>query len=740
MDQFTFPNHPDGSTEYIRLQETCDLIDREIRMMEDETGAKAGAHGDVIIKEDPDIDDETLLNIFMIKIDRLRQLSLSAGHAYFARLDFKPDAGSRETHYIGRWGIMDSDELTTSVVDWRSPIANLYYSGQLGRVDYEAPDGAVRGELTLKRMLTVSGRMLEGIFDTEIVSRDVWLQSVLGSVSSDRLKEIVTTIQAEQNRVIRSPLRSNLIVQGAAGSGKTTIALHRIAWLLYTYRETLRPERVMILAPNPLFLSYISQVLPDLGVDRVIQTTFEGWCRGLLGRDMPKVLSDKRLEEMLSLTEDAREAAGAVVRRKGSLALLEKADRFLEHFREDMLPREGLVLSGVPICTYEELKTVFLIHLKHFPLASRVGELKKIVRKRLTDICGRMKETIEKNVADRLNRLLATMPDGEERRAKARKLLDARDERLSAIDRKAMEYLKSFSSLFPDLHVLSVYRRFLEDLGDPELSDATLPLLEAGTVRTEDLGLLCVLYHGLHGTAAGAMQHIVIDECQDFSPCQIALLRRMYPTATMTAVGDLTQGIHADEGIRSWQEWTGPIFLDKAVFCQLTTSYRNTVEIMDEAVRLAARFPIPGVEAARPVLRHGAPVRYTLCADCREQTEVIFTSVREWQREGYHTVALIVKTAAEASALAKRLKSLPEIRLLKAGDTEYTGGVLILPASLVKGMEFDCVLICNASAEAFPEDEFLSRILYVMMTRPLHCLRILSIGEPSSMLPSFTGA
>ena len=279
MDQISLPNHPDAEKEYLHLQETCDAIGRETAEVEALTGAKAGVCMDVQMKEDPDQQEQVTMQLFQFQLDRLRQLSLAAGQAYFARLDYIPAGSPPETWYLGRWGVLNPETLDPVVVDWRSPVANLYYSGQIGPMDYEAPDGRVQGELTLKRMLTVRGRQLVSLFDSDIVSQETYLQDVLGSISTDRLKDIVSTIQAEQNIVIRHPLNAHLLVQGAAGSGKTTIALHRIAYLLYTFRDTLKPENMMILAPNPLFLSYISQVLPDLGVERVVQTTFEGWCR-----------------------------------------------------------------------------------------------------------------------------------------------------------------------------------------------------------------------------------------------------------------------------------------------------------------------------------------------------------------------------------------------------------------------------------------------------------------------------
>jgi len=368
MNQIRLPEHPDAAEEYDRLQQTCDAIGREIHEMEALTGAKAGECMDVQMEEDPDQQEEVTIQLFRAKLDRLRQLSLASGQAYFARLDFIPAGQAPERWYLGRWGVLDPVTLEPIVVDWRSPAANLYYSGQIGPMDYEAPDGRVCGELTLKRMLTVKGRQLEGLFDSGIVSQEKYLQEVLGSISTDRLRDIVSTIQAEQNIVIRHPLNSSLLVQGAAGSGKTTIALHRIAYLLYAFRDTLKPENMMILAPNPLFLSYISQVLPDLGVERVVQTTFEGWCRMGMGKRMPGICRSGRLEKNLTLSPEEREKTGKVLRIKGSLAAMQKLEGFLDELQKRILPAGGFRLAGVPLMDTRETEQVFLRDLRHFPL------------------------------------------------------------------------------------------------------------------------------------------------------------------------------------------------------------------------------------------------------------------------------------------------------------------------------------------------------------------------------------
>ena len=729
MKQVSLPDHPASEEEYLHLRETCDAIDREIAEVEALTGAKAGECMDVRMEEDPDEQVQVTMNRLRYQLDRLRQLSMASGQAYFARLDFTPSGQKPETWYLGRWGVLDPVTLTPVVVDWRSPAANLYYSGQIGRMDYEAPDGRVEGELTLKRMLTVKQRELISLFDSGIVSQEAYLQGVLGSVSTDRLREIVTTIQAEQNIVIRHPLAEHLLVQGAAGSGKTTIALHRIAYLLYTFRNSLKPENMMILAPNPLFLSYISQVLPDLGVERVVQTTFEGWCREGMGRRMPKILRESRLEKNLSLTGAEREKTGRILRMKGSLATMKKLEAWLEHLQETVLPPNGMKMAGVVLLDRPEMERIFLKDLRYFPLEQRISELRKIVRKRVQGAVSLLKDQYAANAEQIAGRIRSGMREGAQRQQKLRELYETRDRRYREIDARAEAYLNGYREKFTLPDLAGLYRAFLEECA-PEL------ITENDSLRQEDLPMLVMICRAVFGLKTKPMKHIVIDECQDFSPFQVELLKKVNPAATFSLVGDLYQGIRADEGIRSWDEWKGPVFDHRADLKQLTVSYRNTVEIMDLAQAVAARWPIDGICETKPVLRHGEEPRIVRAHSEKERLALIRGQVRAWQAEGYHSIALIEKTAEQARALFRRIGAELGARLLSETDAEYRGGVMILPASIAKGMEFDCVGVCDASAESFPDDEFLCRVLYVMMTRPLHRLCVWHKGDPSPMLPA----
>lgn len=277
---------------------------------------------------------------------------------------------------------MRTESMEPVVVDWRAPVANLYYAGQIGPVRYRAPDGEIAGTLSLKRQLGVSDGKLETIFDTDVAAQDAYLMGVLGEARGDRLRDVVSTIQAEQNVVIRHRAFQPLIVQGVAGSGKTTIALHRIAYLLYAYRGRIAPAQMMILAPNPLFLDYISATLPDLGVEQVVQTTFRRYAESLLGKRMPRVVAEDRLARMLAGTPEERAHEGALLRFCGSLRMRDLLLRYLEGLEQRLVPEGDVTFGAAVLYTNEQLRRIFLDELAMFPFERRVREKPKYLLKK----------------------------------------------------------------------------------------------------------------------------------------------------------------------------------------------------------------------------------------------------------------------------------------------------------------------------------------------------------------------
>ena len=723
-------NHPEAQLEIKHLKETETIIAGELQKLEVELGIRAEEERIVAVRFEGD-QAQVLMNTMRMKLQALHQLALSKKQPYFSRIDFIPEGGKEGTYYIGRWGVSKTPEYEVVVADWRSPIANLYYSGQVGPMHYETPDGIVSGELNLKRMFTIHSGEMESMFDSGVVSQDAYLQGVLGSVSSDRLKEIVTTIQAEQNYVIRHPLNVPLIVQGVAGSGKTTIALHRIAWLLYAYRDVLSPNQMMILAPNPLFLNYISQVLPDLGVENVQQTTFAGLCERWLKKQMPKLEELNRLEDKLIATAMQRERMARVLKRKGSLAFKQELERYLDTIETTILPEGDLRFGQAVLFTEQELNDIFLGQLKHFPLQVRILELNKYMKTRLKKVAREMENLLEKMTEDKLMMLITRLPDGEERQGRVKTLLKSRDMRKQEILEKAKKYPKEFESLFPSMKVTNVYKAFLQTL---EGFEESIALLEKGRAFPEDLPALVVIMKKLYGIPYESILTIVVDEAQDFSAFQVAVLKEMESKPSFTLVGDLMQGIHEEEGISSWEEIKNEVFGGAVTRHDLVQSYRNTVEIMEFANIVAQKFPVPNQQIAKPILRHGEPVSCRWAKDEKERLEDVVDTVESWRKEGFNTIALIAKTKEEAKATHKALSKHFPVTLIGQEQTEYHGGVMVIPASLIKGLEFDCVLILNANAQQYPMDAFMARLLYVMCTRPLHRLHLAYTGELTSLV------
>lgn len=740
--------HPAAREEVAHLSETLALVRSETARLSGEVEVqekevvmerlRAGGiySSDLIVAE----------NLFSFKVQALSHLRLAEDRAYFTRVDFAPDSdGVKRVYYIGKWGVSHGETMEPVIIDWRAPVANLYYAGQLGAVRYKAPDGEIAGTLTLKRQLGVKSGRLETIFDTDVAAQDAYLMGVLGEVRGDRLRDVVSTIQAEQNVIIRHPLARALVVQGVAGSGKTTIALHRIAYLLYAFRETLAPNKMMILAPNPLFLDYISAVLPDLGVEQVVQTTYAAHITALLGKHMPRLIEEDRLETMLGCADAEREAAERQLRFLGSLRFRALLLAYAAWLEEGIVPEGDLRFGPAVLYTNAQLRDIFLKELKPFPFERRIAEIPKYLKKKRKGAQEQAAAWYETECEKRADRLMATMRDGPERRARMVTLYDSRDQRLAEIKTRGKTFEKDEMARWPKLDLLAKYGEFLSDAWGPPITAEERPvwdalcrrkhdLLSKKRVEAEDLAPLATLALRLYGLARSEIRHTVIDEAQDFSPFQFMLLRELSGNDSFTIVGDLMQGVRAFEGLKSWEEILTPVFEGRASLHPLRTSYRSTVEIMQFASRVAKRRPVPGQVLARPVLRHGDAPSLFGFADAKSRDAFLGRTMPQLRAEGLTTIALIGRDARACEQLIKVLPASLDAHLVKAGDTRYAGGVLVIPATLVKGLEFDCVVMADIGEAAFADEELGARLLYVCLTRPLHKLVCCHIGPVTPLL------
>ncbi len=655
--------------------------------------------------------------------ETIRRLKLASGRPYFTRIDFT-EADGAHTYYIGRWGVMQSETLQVVVTDWRAPVANLYYSGQIGPMKYVAPDGVIEGELTLKRQFGIEQGELTSIFDVDLATADALLQKVLAERTSERLRDIVTTIQSEQNLVIRHPLTKSLVVQGAPGSGKTTVALHRIAYLLYAYPQ-LAPDQMVILAPSPLFLNFIAGVLPDLGVERVKQTTFEGFLRSLM--DLPKELPfDGEPPE-----QKARDALA-----KGAPENEARLDRWLSGYEQSFADRD-ISFGPAKLFRREELRQFLLVDEAPFPMARRLKEFEKQLSARVK----RAARSIEKYLTDeatrRAEKLRAVHDDPVSLREKLGILFQSLDARVAEVKNEVKPFLKREMAAFPPVDPSQVYRAYLEDQAasdDPALRDASVRALtrlqEKKAVARDDLAALGMIALKMTEVRKPDARHLVIDEAQDFSALEFSLLHRLAPGATVTAVGDLMQSIGAG-GITSWDQ---PVPLQKAVRRELTVSYRSTVEIMKLAEVVFSHFPAPGIAPPKTVLRHGDEPLLEAYSGRAGQAKAIERITRQWQAQGMATVAVIGRDEQALRALQKALPGDIGAKLLSADDPEALSGAMLAPASAVKGLEFDAVILADADASAYPFTPRAARLLYVCLTRALHRLAILYDGDLTKLL------
>ncbi len=654
----------------------------------------------------------------------LSHLSSAAIKPYFTRIDFSDTPGQTDVCYIGKHGVTGSQNPDIVVYDWRAPISNLYYCGQLGHVSYEAPDGKIEGELSLKRQFEIENGTLLSVFDTDIVSQDSYLQKALSAMSADRLHDIVSTIQSEQNLVIRHPLNRSLIVQGVAGSGKTTIALHRVAYLLYAYADRLKADRVMILAPSPLFLSYISGVLPDLGVENIRQTTLPIFLSSYLA-----------LREGALKTETGIDPA--VSRTKGSLKMLGRLTAYLDRYEHLFAPEDGITFGPVKVYSKEEIEHFLLVDEAPFPMKYRVNEFKKQLTGRVhgavNNICAWYRSECDRR-AEMMRKKFGENPELSE---KVKALYKSSAQRIEETKAQAAPFVKKCMDAMPSMDIFDIYKAFLTELaGDTDASFAeaaryTLVYLKPTCVHLEDLAPLSIIAARVRETVSLPIRHIVIDEAQDLSPMQISFLHACMPDATFTLVGDLMQGITMSRGISSWEELTDGIFEGKCVYTRLTTSYRSTKEIMAEAFKASSRFQDT---SDLSVVRGGSPVTRLCCEGDQGQIKAIKSELNRYAALGCRSVGIIAKTGKDAAKLHGKLADIEGLRLLSGDDTDFGGGLYVTSAAQAKGLEFDAVIIADASDKSFGMTEADARLLYVALTRPLHHLTVLYRGTLTPLL------
>lgn len=657
---------------------------------------------------------------------------------YFARIHFQKTGDPEEFLYIGKTSLFHRETHEPIIVDWRSPVANVYYDGRLGDMEYDVRGEVHKGHLFAKRQYKIENGELLDIRDIDLTTNDELLQEALAGKADVRLTEIVSTIQKEQNEIIRAHLRQPIIVQGAAGSGKTTIALHRISYFLYTMGEHFNPEQLMILAPNKLFIDYIGDVLPELGVDKICQTTFTDYVLSATKLKLKLQNPNEQLE--LLVAGGSHQPTAWIAEIKGSLYYRDIIERYVQKLEQKIAEQfEDVYIEKYCIMRASHLKKLFLYEFSYMPIEKRLEHIKKVLASHVRQKKQAVLATLHKKYDEALGKALNGIRDDEKRRRVVTKFIDERDERIPAIEKEAKTTASAYMRRFPKHNIKTLYRTLLTDV---ELLAELAPewhyleqqqFLQAHRKEQwalEDLAALYYLQARLKGIAdEWKMRVVFIDEVQDYSLFQLAALKAGLDTDMFTMVGDLAQGIHSYRSLTAWEPVQS--LFPRASFRTLQKSYRTTIEIMEVANQILAQMneQLPLVE---PVVRHGNVPSFIQAEQFDAfKIKEIFEAIRQ---NGHRSIALICKTTAEAITMQQALKDNDiASQLLTENESINQEMLLVVPSHLAKGLEFDAVIVA-AYDTPFYDTPIDRKLLYVALTRAMHELYLIGPSKKTFLL------
>lgn len=663
---------------------------------------------------------------------------------YFGRIDFLEEGESKaERIYLGITSLMDEKEETFLIYDWRAPISSLYYDYAPGAAKYETPIGTIHGNMELKRQFIIREGKLLSMFDTGVTIGDDLLQEVLGNQADTQMKSIVATIQKEQNQVIRNERSKYLIVQGVAGSGKTSAALQRVAYLLYRYRKSLQSENIMLFSPNPLFNSYVATVLPELGEDNMEQTTFQSYLENRLGREFHLEDPFSQMEYLLTAMEEPEYQTRLTgIAYKASLSYKELIDKYVALLSEKQLLFKKISFRGKTLISAQQINQYFYSLETSISIPNRMEMTAKWLLKKLSALekHERAKDWViaESELLDREDYLKVyhklqsnedTFDGAEREQALIAKM----------IVKKYFNPIKRAVKHFKFIHMKKLYcqlfqlHEFIDIDNLPgtwnDIGVYTIKRIKQGELAYEDAAPYLYLQDRLEGRKANTkIRHLFIDEAQDYSPFQFAFLRQLFPYSRMTILGDINQAIYAhamNAPTLISSDLQGLEHSEKMTFMK---SYRSTQQI----VAFTKEF-IPGGETIEAFNRNGLKPTLTKVEKTDNLHRKIIERIRQLSANGHQTIAIICKTAAESKEAFEQLNNEIEIRFIDKKARTFDKGVSILPSYLAKGIEFDAVIIYNASLTQYGRESE-RKLFYTACTRAMHELHLFSVGEKSPFI------
>lgn len=657
---------------------------------------------------------QALMSTFATELSDMKVL---IKNPYFGRMDFKENNKDIENVYIGRRAIYEDGKLLT--YDWRSSIASMYYDYSIGDAEYKYNGITIKGEILKKRQILVENGELVKVDEQDTLTDDKILLSYLNANADSRLKSIVATIQREQNKIIRNPLKSNYIVQGVAGSGKTTVALHRIAYLLYTEAKNINETEFMILGPNKYFLNYISELLPDLDINSVSQSTFDDLILKKIDSKVKLESQNETLQNIL-LNKVNKEC----INYKSSLEYLNLIEQFIDYYVEshikDSITYEGINLYDVKNLSYILDKS----HIKGYGYGQKINNL---IKKIIKEVKENSSDLIHKNWQKYREEYLS-LPKDHPKRDEIINITSEIEKNIKAgCSKQIKDYFK-----FANVNSLNLYIAFIENLDKfsnnkniEEIKKYTLEKLKKKKIGHEDLAPLLYINYLLKGISVyDEFSHLVIDEGQDLSLAEYYVLKLLFPKCTFDIFGDLNQSIYSYQGINNWGE-LNKLILNSSQLLELNKGYRTTAQITEGSNYILGEL---GSNFSDCVARDGEQIKIN---ESNNLEKDLLNQVNNLLDKKYKTIAIICKDANETDLVHKKLIKLGlNIHKISESDLTYSGGLCIMPSYLSKGLEFDAVIIYDASDKKYNNESIIDmKLLYVAMTRALHELNINYNGQ-----------
>lgn len=661
------------------------------------------------------------------KFDRLKH------SPYFGRVDFQEEGDhNTEKVYVGIGSVSDKEGFDFYVYDWRAPISSLYYDYGPGRASYDTPEGLIEGDVLLKKQLLIKQGKVEHVFDTGVTIGDEVLQEVLGSQADAQMKSIVATIQKEQNQIIRNERGKLLIVQGVAGSGKTSVALQRIAYLLYRNRETLQADQVLLFSPNPLFNKYVASVLPELGEENMQQTTFQAYIQYRLSNQFTLEDPFDQLEYVITQKEDPGYYQRIEsIRMKSSLSFMKEMDLYLLKLENEGMIFKDIFFRGEAIFTSSWIKETFYQLDSSLSIPNRLEMVSETLMRhvKIIEKEERLKEWVEDEVELLDHEVLQKVYTKLENESKDENgYYDAeREQHLlrSLVVKKKLAAVKNIIKQLRFLNIAEIYCECLKQIKSEEYTsiiyfteiiDRTVRQIKEANLYYEDITPFLYLKGMLEGFEVNTLiKHVFIDEAQDYSPFQFAYIKRMFPAAKLTVLGDIHQSIHAHTNKEDAFLLLETLFQEQEVEkYTLTKSYRSTKEIVQFTKEIIG-------QDINPFNRSGSlPILVKVHSEEERFSRIIDHLMRtEQEKDG--TVAIICKSENEAFLVYEYLRSRIQVSLIKKNTTEFDSNIIVIPSYLAKGMEFDKVLIFDASKECYNDEEE-RKLFYTICTRAMHSL------------------